>query len=94
MIPLLRKDSHFSQLHLNTHPCPPTLSLRTLCLVTEHFLYSISHTAVLRHLADIHCPGEQLSHPNSTGCDRGHFFAVNICAVLFLLLVPQKPYTS
>lgn len=61
MIPLLWKDSHFSQLHLNTHPCPPTLSLHTLCFVTEHFSYSIFHTAVLRHLADIQCPENSCS---------------------------------
>lgn len=60
------------------------------------FIHDFPHSCdALHHLGDIHCPGEQLSRPNSTVCDCGHFFfAVSICVLLFLLFVPQKPCTG
>lgn len=70
MIPLLWKDSTSpSYIWTHTH----VLSVVTApCALSLNISYSIFHTAVLHHLADIQCP-EQLFHPNSTGCDCGHF---------------------
>lgn len=82
MIPLLWKDSHFSQLHLNTHPCPPTLSLHTLCFVIRHFSYSIFHTAVLHHLADIQCPENSCSILIAQGVTVVTFCSEHLCGTV------------
>lgn len=94
MIPLLRKDSHFSQLHLNTHPCPPTLSLHTLCFVTEHFSYQFSTQLCCDHLADIQCPENSCSILIAQGVTVVTFFWWASVWYCFCYLCHKKPYTA